>query len=175
MVYRYWYGEIFKRWYQIGDKICWNNTSKLKCHNISHDIIGNLGWCEAGACFTNGFSIAIQIDNFHLRSHRLWRIDYGKILTWDDNCACTKIVVIWWQIIESQLDEFSFEIVLRAKRSLMKWARDQRKLIFKMISNHNRTGDFVIQWMWLFIHAVDILLNERGPSAKAQCLLNFIV
>ena len=46
-----------ERWCQIGDKIYWNNTLKLKCSNIPHDIIGNLGWCETGTRFANGFPL----------------------------------------------------------------------------------------------------------------------
>ena len=75
---RYWFGEIFKGWYQIGDKICCYKTLKMKRHSISHDIIGDLGSCEAGVRFANGIpsqirlaiSIANQICNFLLRSHR---------------------------------------------------------------------------------------------------------
>ena len=57
-------------------------------------------------------------------------------------------------------------ICIANKRSSVKWAWDQRKLIFKMISNHNRTGDFVIQWMWLFTHALYLswYLNSLWPS-----------
>ena len=51
----------------------WNNTLKLKCHNISHDIIGDLAWCETGTRFANVF--------FHCNSNWQFRFTLTSIIT----------------------------------------------------------------------------------------------
>ena len=104
-------------------------------------MIGNLGWCQAGARFTNGFSIAIQIGNC-VYAH----IDYNaliatKFCTWGDNYDVMAYTEICCDTVANNwitTRRIFHRNCIASKRSLVKWARDQRKLLLKMISNHNR-------------------------------------
>ena len=135
------------------------NELKVKCRNISHDIIGNFGWREAAT---------VSLTLFYCNSNLQFRFALTSIIThwlrqnfvhgttpvlsWHVACTkyCCDLVANNW-ITKRRIFH---RTCISSKRSLVKWARDQRKRIFKMICNHNKTGDFVIQWMWLFVQTL---------------------
>ena len=86
--------------------------------------------CASGPCFTNGFSIAIQIRwkfRFTLISiliqWSLQNVVHGTtvVLSWH----VQNFVAIWWPTTELQQGEVSFEFELREKKSLVKRAPER--------------------------------------------------